>query len=141
MYTMGLMSYAYIEMDSMRKRLLLFLIGCMGVRSLLVYIAKTIDINYLPILGYLAILPAIGFAYIYGSGSRKTGPEVFGDKIWWNDLRPVHSALYGLFAYSAIMKHPNSWLFLLTDVSIGFVSFLVHRLTGAGGFLTDEHLK
>ena len=29
---------------------------------------------------------------------RKTGKEVFGSKIWWNDLRPVHASLYILFA-------------------------------------------
>ena len=27
---------------------------------------------------------------------RKTGLEVFGDKIWWNNLRPIHGILYGL---------------------------------------------
>ena len=63
--------------------------------------------------------------YIYLTGSRQTGAEVFGDKIWWNDLRPIHSLLYFLFAYNAITGNTKSWMYLLLDVIIGLVSFLV----------------
>ena len=68
---------------------------------------------------------AAGFIYIFLTGSRKTGMETFGDKIWWNDLRPVHALMYGLFAYNAINKNPNAWIFLLIDVIIGLFSFLI----------------
>lgn len=111
----------------MQKRFALFLIGCIGMRLLFVYIAKTINNKYLPYLGYLALLPAIGFIYIYLTGSRKTGAEVFGSKIWWNHLRPIHALLYGLFAFNAINKNPNSWIFLLIDVCIGFISFITYH--------------
>jgi hypothetical protein len=106
------------------KRLLLFLVGCIGIRSLFVLIAKTVSPTYLPYLGYAALLPAIGFFAIYAFGLRKTGPEVFGERIWWNDLRPVHGALYGLFALSAIQGKSYSWMFLLVDVVLGLGSFL-----------------
>jgi hypothetical protein len=76
-------------------------------------------------LGYLALLPAIGFFYLYFSGIRKTGPEVFGDKIWWNELRPIHGLLYFLFAYNAIIGNQNSWVYLLVDVLFGVTSFLI----------------
>ena len=56
-------------MNNIQKRFLLFLIGCIGVRSLFVVIAKNIDIKYLQYLGFLALLPALGFAYIYLTGS------------------------------------------------------------------------
>ena len=85
-------------MDNYTTRIVLFLIGCIGIRSILVYIAKNININYLPIMGYLALLPAIGFLYIFMNNLRKTGLEVFGDKIWWNLLRPIHGILYLFFA-------------------------------------------
>ena len=114
-------------MNNLQQRFLLFLIGCIGVRSLLVVIAKNIDTDYLKYLGYVALLPAIGFMYIYLTGSRKTGAEVFGEKIWWNDLRPIHSILYFLFAYNAIMGNKQSWIFLLVDVLLGLTSFLVHH--------------
>jgi hypothetical protein len=109
------------------KRILLFLIGCVGTRLALVYIAKTISLQYLPILGYVALLPAIGFMYFFISGTRTTGPEVFGDKIWWNNLRPVHAILYALFAYYAIQQSRNAWLILLADVIIGIVAFVRHH--------------
>lgn len=110
--------------DTIEKRFILFLIGCIGLRTLFVLIAKNIDNDMLPYLGFLAILPAIGFMYIYLTDSRKTGQEVFGEKIWWNHLRPIHSLLYFAFAYSSIMKKSYSWIFLLIDVVFGLVMFL-----------------
>ena len=112
-------------MSDIQKRFLLFIFGCIGMRTLFVIIAKNVSINYLPILGYLALLPAIGFIYIYVTGSRKTGAEVFGEKIWWNNLRPIHAVLYSLFAYNAIIRNSNAWMYLLIDVTFGLFSFLI----------------
>lgn len=112
-------------MNNIQKRFILFIFGCILVRSLFVVIAKNITLKYLPYLGYLALMPAIGFFYIYLTNSRKTGAEVFGDKIWWNNLRPIHGVLYGLFAYNAINKNPNSYIYLLIDVVLGLMSFLI----------------
>jgi hypothetical protein len=114
-------------MNDMQKRFALFLIGCIGTRFLFVYIAKHISLKYLPYLGFLALLPAIGFMYIYIFGARKTGAEVFGEKIWWNDLRPLHALFYTMFAIMAIMRKPNAWVWLLVDVLFGLVSFLVYH--------------
>jgi hypothetical protein len=114
-------------MNNMQKRTLMFLIGCVGVRSLFVVVAKTVNVNYLPLLGYLALLPCIGFIYIFLTGARKTGAEVFGEKIWWNNLRPVHAMLYGLFAYNAINRNKGAWIYLLIDVVLGLFSFLIHH--------------
>ena len=115
------------KMNDMQKRFLLFLIGCIGVRSIFVLIAKNASTYYLQILGYLALLPAIGFIYIYLTGSRQVGAEVFGEKIWWNNLRPIHSSLYFLFAYNAINVNKMAYQYLLFDVIFGLVSFLVYH--------------
>ena len=118
-------------MNNIQKRFLLFIFGCIGLRILFVVIAKNIDIKLLPYLGYLALIMAAGFIYIFVTGSRKTGMETFGAKIWWNDLRPLHALMYSLFAYNAINKNPNSWVFLLIDVIIGLISFLIfHYING-----------
>ncbi len=37
-------------MEAIQKRFLLFLIGCIGTRSLFVYIAKNIDIKWLKLI-------------------------------------------------------------------------------------------
>ncbi len=116
-------------MTPIQKRFLLFLVGCIGFRILLVYLAKTVSKTYLLYMGYIAILIGLGFLMIYFTGMRKTGAETFGDKIWWNDLRPVHGLLYLLFAYNAIRGNKeDAWKFLAVDVVIGLVSFLwFHR--------------
>lgn len=118
------------ELTPLRKRILLFVFGCLGARLLLVYIAKTVSKDWLRILGYLALIPAAGFLYIYLTGSRKTGAEVFGDRIWWNSLRPIHAALYLLFAILAIMQYTCAWKVLLADVILGATVFGIHHGTG-----------
>jgi hypothetical protein len=121
--------YTLEMLKDKQKRILLFLIGCIGIRSIFVIIAKTATPDVLPYLGTLALLPAIGLFYIFLTHSRKTGAEVFGARIWWNNLRPIHGILYSLFAYNAITKNTNAWIYLLVDVIIGLVSFTWFHLT------------
>ena len=114
-------------MNILQKRFMVFLLLCIPSRIIIALIAKYIDPKYLPYLGYLSIIPAIGFAYIFIFGKRKTGAETFGQKIWWNYLRPVHSFMFALFAYLAINKNKNSHIVLFTDTFIGLVSFLYYH--------------
>jgi len=114
-------------MNNIQKRFILFLFGCIPTRLAIVYLSKVISTEYLPILGYLSLIPAIGFIYLYLTGSRKTGAEVFGDNIWWNNLRPIHALFYLLFAYNAINKVKTSWIYLMCDVIIGLISFLFYH--------------
>jgi hypothetical protein len=103
------------------KHLLLFLVGCIGTRILLVFLAKL----YPEYIMYLTLGIGIGFFYFYFSGSRPFGPETFGDKIWWNDLRPIHGCLYILFSILAFQGNKDAWKVLGLDVIIGLSSFLV----------------
>tara|TARA_B110000285_G_scaffold230409_1_gene296973 strand:- start:1348 stop:1719 length:372 start_codon:yes stop_codon:yes gene_type:complete len=112
-------------MNDIHKRIFLFLVLCIGTRSLLVYLAKTVDKEYLQYMGILALIPAIGFITIYLLDLRKKGAEVFESKIWWNDFRPIHGVLYLLFAVYAIKKEQDyAWIPLLIDVLIGLLAFL-----------------
>ena len=116
-------------MNTEQKRVSLFLLGCIPMRLLLVYLAYRQ--TYMPYFAMIALLISIGFMSIYLFGLRPTGRETFGQPIWWNDLRPVHAALYAVFAYCAI--HPvyakHAWLVLFTDVIIGLIAFLNHHNT------------
>ena len=104
----------------------LFMI-CITVRLLLAYIASVANRRWLSILGYVAILPALGFSYLFVTGVRnKTG--AFGEKIWWNPLRPAHAFFYGLFAYFAIAGNRNAWILLLLDALVGLGGFITHYL-------------
>jgi len=112
-------------MNDSQKRVLAFLLGCIPTRMLLSYLAYRCPDEYLPYLGYLALLPAIGFTIIYTLGLRRTGAEVFGKSIWWDRLRPVHALLYFSFAYMAIKRLPRAWMLLLIDALLGLFSFLL----------------
>lgn len=112
---------------NLRKRFFLFIIGCIGLRSYLVYFAKTTSKTNLVYLGYAASVISFGFMFLYIFGLRKSGAEVFGDKIWWNNLRPVHSLLYLLFAYFVFTNNQDAWKFLALDVILGFSAFIYYH--------------
>jgi len=124
-----------ILMNNLHKRYLLFLIGCMGTRLAFALLAKNIPLNYLPYVGALATIPVIGWLYIIFVGKRDNGAEVFGEKIWWKDLRIIHTFLYASFAYLAFMKDHRAWLVLLADILFGFSAFIIHH------FVIGEHVK
>jgi hypothetical protein len=106
------------------------MIGCIGARLFLVILAKNALLPWLKIMGYLALLPSLGFMYLFLSGSRK-GTGAFGEKIWWESLRPFHSLLYFLFALFAIKGRREAWVFLFLDVVIGSAGFFyVHIKQG-----------
>lgn len=114
-------------MDAHQKRALLFLLGCMPARLFICYLAWN-NPELLPLLGKLALIPAVGFAVIYAFGLRTSGPEAFGDKIWWNSLRPVHACLWGLFAVLAMQQNPHAWKVLFIDTLLGLVAWAAVRL-------------
>lgn len=103
----------------------LLFVGCMIARLSLAYLARVAPVRGLGIMGLFAILPAIGFTYLFLSGARKKG--AFDQKIWWNPFRPIHAILYGLFAYFAIQGNPSAWIFLFTDAMVGLGGFLTHH--------------
>ncbi len=97
----------------------LFLL-CLFVRTIFVLVAKNISLKHLPYLGYLALIPPVGFLYQYNFSTTR---GYFNGRVWWNDLRPIHSLLYFLFAINAIQSYKDSYEFLLIDVIIGFLAF------------------
>jgi hypothetical protein len=107
------------------NRVALFLVGCIGSRLLLTYLAKTSE--YKKIIAYLCIIIAIVFLYIYLTKSRTTGPEVFGEKIWWNSLRPVHAFMYLMFGILALKNKSYAWKFLFVDTMIGLSAYILYR--------------
>lgn len=116
----------------LRLRFWLFLLGCIGSRSAFTALAYRASYasscNWLRFLGLLALGPVIGWFYIIFFGSRDTGLEVMGDRIWWTTLRPVHLLLWGFFAYLALGKcHPMAWVVLAVDTAFGLLSFLGHH--------------
>lgn len=111
-------------------RMALFLVGCIGTRLALVaaaFWARTRP-AWLSVGGWLALVPAIGFAVLWGFGLRRTGGEVFGERIWWDAWRPLHALLWGSFAIAAIGGRAWAWQILLADTLIGLGIWIWHRL-------------
>jgi hypothetical protein len=113
--------------STLQMRIALFLIGCIGTRIALALAARSMAPEWLPYAGAVALLPAIGFFTIYLFDLRTTGPEVFGDRIWWNSLRPIHGAMYTGFALLAFQKNPYAWMVLAADAALGLGAFLQHH--------------
>lgn len=115
-------------MNTIHKRMILFLIGCIGTRSGLTYIVRNYYQKYRNLLIVLLLIPAIGFSYIYMNDLRKSGAEVFGDKIWWNNLRPFHALMYFSSALLVFNKNKKAYLPLALDTSVGLISFTYYHV-------------
>jgi hypothetical protein len=114
-------------MNSIQKRFLLFIFACIPSRLALAALAKYIPNAYLPYLGYLALLPAFSFLYLFFSGKRTIGFETQGAPIWWTKFRLFHGLMYLLFAFYAIQKYSNAYKIIVVDTIVGLVLFLIHH--------------
>jgi len=114
-------------MNPLKIRFFLFLVFCIGSRLLFTAVSAVSSGWILKMLGLIALIPVVGWFYIIFIGKRDTGIEVFGDKIWWKNLRPIHMLLWGTFAYLAISGNPQAWIILLVDTLFGLTSFLVYH--------------
>lgn len=115
-------------LSDLHKRFLLFLLACIPLRVLLVYLAATrhdLLARHRLAVAALALMVGCGFLYLYVSGARPTG--AFGGRAWWNALRPVHGGMYLYFAYLVVRRDPNAYLPLLLDVTIGLVAFVCYH--------------
>lgn len=115
------------------KRILLFTFGCIGVRLCLAQWLARSSGSALRWLGYGLGALGIGFATIYLLGLRKTGPEVFGSRIWWDSLRPVHAMLMLAASYVAVKGDGRTAGRLVAgDALLGAVATYAHH---AGGLI------
>ena len=112
------------------KSLALFLLVCIPLRILLAYLAKVGSMRVLQLIGLFAITMSIGFMYIYITGTRQTGAEVFEGKIWWNDFRPVHAFIYAYFAWMVFVSqnYDDAWILLALDVVVGLFASFTHYI-------------
>ncbi len=112
-----------MKITKQNLRVPIFLIGCLGARTAIAYLVKIFGPGHRLLIALLLALPAIGFTFIYLLGLRRTGGEVFGDKIWWNSLRPFHALMYFVAAAAVYLRNKNAYLLILLDTLVGLVAF------------------
>jgi len=81
--------------------------------------------KYTPIVGVLSVLIGLGFLIQF---FRYTEDQVgaFGQKVWWNKNRFIHSLLWILLAYLIYVKDSKYKIVLFVDVAIGMLLKLLH---------------
>jgi len=108
-----------------KQRIAMFLIGCVGTRLGLAYMALVAPTEILSLI--LGII-GTGFAVIWIMGWRKTGSETGGQPIWWNHLRPLHALAY---LTSAVLLwfvcSRVAAIIIVLDLIVGLTSFLFHH--------------
>jgi len=110
-----------------------FLLGCIPMRLVLVYIAYILgmsNLNSLINTTFAILLLSIGtsFFVLYTKNLRLNAPEA-GGFTWWRELRPIHGLFYilagSLLLTSSIRQ--LAWIVLLLDVIFGLGSWIFHR--------------
>ena len=117
------------------KRMLLFLVGCIGMRTLLTVTSIEVTkiqngLLYLKYMGYVAIFISMGFIYLYVNGNKYADNQLsqYKDKkLWWKNLRIVHGIMYSLFALFAIQMKSYAWVPLALDTIIGLSVWTFHN--------------
>ena len=109
--------------NNMKKRLLMFLFGCVVTRLFLVFFIKN-NPKYLKFYSIIAFIISLGFMYVYLTNNKSTEVVTFGDDVWWHSIRPIHSFFYLCFAILAFNNNKNSWIILLIDIIFGLSMFL-----------------
>ena len=106
----------------------LFLLGCLPTRLLLAYFTKTSAGKRLRNIGYILILIAISFLWLYFTKQRMYAPEA-GGITWWAPFRLIHGLLYLAGGIYALEMKTIAWIPLLIDVILGLFLFLNHRFS------------
>jgi len=98
---------------------------CILVRLSIAYAAY---LSYNSICRYILVtfffIASTGFTYLYITKQRNKG--AFGQKIWWDFLRPVHAILLFISGVMLILKLKETYIILVTDTLIGPLVYSSH---------------
>ncbi len=109
----------------MDKIILYFIFLCFPARLLLSILAKIIKPIYLPIIGIFTTFISINF-FINFIQYRKEEKGFFGNYVWWNNYRLIHSFTYAIFSILAFLNYNKAWIILFIDAILGLI-FFIHK--------------
>lgn len=115
-------------MLSIYQRILFFLLLCIPIRSLAVFISYKYQHKMITkALAFIYLIIGINMMIMFQFNLRQDAPEG-GGKTWWNNIRPLHSLLYIMFAIFVFINKDYSYMFLLGDVILGLLVFILHHI-------------
>lgn len=110
-------------MLSKQQRILYFLIGCIGLRTIIAISPLYIPENMLPLLGIITIIIGISFLFLYFTNGRMNAPEG-GGVTWWANYRLIHGLLYLAASIYLFNRDRIAWIPLANDTLLGLLIFL-----------------
>ena len=109
-----------------QERILYFLIGCIGIRTIIAVSPLYTPSEWLPLLGLFTLSFGVSFLYLYFVNGRLNAPEG-GGVTWWASYRLLHGLLYVAASIYLFKKQRIAWLPLTMDVLLGLGVFLVEH--------------
>ena len=102
----------------MSNLVLLYWLVCIPVRTSLAVGIKYIPIDYLPYTAIIAFIAASLWLWRFFT-NKPNSKGSFGQSVWWNKMRVVHSLIWIAFGVLALLKNKYAYLLLLLDVLVG----------------------
>jgi hypothetical protein len=113
-------------MLSKEKRIVYFLLGCIGVRTILAISPLYLDKSLFYMLGTITMIIGTSFLYLYFFNGRMNAPEG-GGVTWWANYRLIHGLLYICASIYLFQKKRLAWLPLTIDVLLGLILFIINH--------------
>ena len=99
---------------------------CIAVRLLFAYFISGLKGKMLQFSSIFGFAVAAGFILMIIVDRKEGG---FGQKVWWEKYRIIHSGLYLTFAILALNMSKFSYVPLLIDALLGILFFIHNRMT------------
>jgi len=108
------------------KKISYYFAICIFTRLLLTYsVYKNYNnkFRYFLILFYL--IAGSGLLYQFIKNDRVIG--AFGEKVWWQNYRIVHTIIFFIVCYLLYIKNKNAWKLLLLDTLISLGGHIINN--------------
>tara|TARA_B100001287_G_scaffold270997_1_gene270591 strand:+ start:1534 stop:1902 length:369 start_codon:yes stop_codon:yes gene_type:complete len=114
------------KMLEKNQRILYFLVGCIGIRSLLAITPLYLTYSWLQIFSIPIFVIGASFLFLYFTNGRLNAPEGGGDT-WWVNYRLIHGLLYLAAAIYLFKQQRLAWIPLAIDTLLGLFLFLFNH--------------
>lgn len=111
----------------LKDRVVLFLAWCIPIRLSMAALAYYIKNSWGQMaMGLIGLAIGLGFISAFLRGNM-TG--FFGGNAWWHNVRLVHAFMYLMYSIDTlIIKTNKAYLYLVVDVIIGLLGFMLKSL-------------